>query len=226
MRLLDSASIDFYLKIGLDNLRGKRKIILRRKWSESSKFGVKIGYFSLIFPVRTSRCLNFLIPELSLEISTRIKLNVFSLEPFGLDRASKLDSLFFARSKPDLSRAKRKVPARSFAFPFLPVQLSLLDSRNKRLVHQGSPCPKQSTTEIRFPFVFARLLYSPPFLTLFSSLSSSTLFCSLILVVALFPFDTFSNSYLLSGRKNIGPREREREYRQTLPLVDRDFVNS
>lgn len=42
MRLLDSASIDFYLKIGLDNLRGKRKIILRRKWSESSKFGVKI----------------------------------------------------------------------------------------------------------------------------------------------------------------------------------------
>lgn len=179
MRLLDSASIDFYLKIGLDNLRGKRKIILRRKWSESSKFGVKIGYFSLIFLVRTSRCLNFLIPELSLEISTRIKLNVFSLEPFGLDRASKLDSLFFARSKPDLSRAKRKVPARSFAFPFLPVQLSLLDSRNKRLVHQGSPCPKQFYHRNPFPF---RICTTLVLTTLSHPLLKSLLFHLILLV--------------------------------------------
>lgn len=125
------------------------------------------------------------------------------------------------------------MPVRSFGFPFPPVQLSLLDSRNKRLVHQGSPCPKHSSYH-RNPFPF-RICTALVLTTLFRlspsrisvTLSSSTLFCSLILIVVpLPPFDTSSDSYpLLARKKNIGPREREEDIVVRLSLIDSDFVN-
>lgn len=112
--------------------------------------------------------------------------------------------LFFTGSQADLSHVQRKGHECGFDLSFsLPAELSLPDSRNKRLVHQGSPCPKHFYHRNPFPFricttlVLASLIYSPSPSVCWSVLS---------------PF--FLSAYTLSSsaalrERNKGPRDQE-----------------
>ena len=105
----------------------------------------------------TSQRENFLISKLSQSIrrvvARKTKGNTFFREFLGCSIGRvKARFLFFTGSQPDLSHAERKVHEAGsiLAFP-LPVELSLPNSRNKRLVHQGSPRPEHFYHRNPFP---------------------------------------------------------------------------
>ena len=120
--------------------------------------------------------------------------------------------LFLTGSQPDLSHVKRKVHEAGsiLAFP-LPAELSLADSRNKRLVHQGSPCPKHSYHRNPFPFricttlVLTQLNPRHPRSLWFFSFSLSTTLCPLISIYRSFFIWSVSYAFSLSLSLSLAP---------------------